>query len=192
LSFKIIAEKLNGIKIIEYDKYSDNRGYFMETFRQDVFNEFRLPFRFIQDNISKSRKNVIRGLHFQWDPPMGKLVSVLKGKAFLVGVDIRKNSPSLGNWHGIELKADSNQSIYYPPGFAFGFCALGENTLVQYKCTAIFNPKTTSEILWNDEELGIKWPVKKPIISEKDNSAQSFTKWINSPESENFKHHKRQ
>jgi len=160
----------------------------MEAFRQDQFKAMGLPDFFVQMNHSGSAKNVLRGLHFQWDPPMGKLMRVPRGKAFLVAVDIRKGSPSLGKWVGIEASDENGYQIWAPAGFARGFCVLSDYAEVQYLCTGIYNNKAESGIRWNDPEIGIKWPLKNPILSQKDRSAQTLAEWLKRPESDNFRY----
>lgn len=158
--------------------FEDERGFFMEVYRKDKFKEFGINAEFVQDNHSRSAKNVLRGLHFQWEPPMGKLMRVTLGAAFLVAVDIRKNSPTLGKWFGIEVSAENKKQVYAPAGFARGFCVLSDVAEIQYKCTGIYNKNAESGILWNDPEIGIKWPVATPILSDKDAKAQTLTEWL--------------
>jgi len=177
---------IEGILIFTPVVYADERGFFMETYRKDVFNEFGLNAEFVQDNHSKSVKSVLRGLHFQWEPPMGKLMRVTKGRAYLVAVDIRKKSKTLGKWFGIDVDENNKKMIWAPAGFARGFCALSNIAEIQYKCTGIYNKNYESGILWNDPELGIKWPVKEPIISEKDRNAQTLSQWLSCKESNYF------
>ena len=160
----------------------------MEAFRADQFGALGLPGNFVQDNQSRSRRGVIRGLHFQWDPPMGKLMRVTAGSAFLVAVDIRKDSPSLGKWVGIEASEENRRQVWAPAGFARGFCALSEWADVQYKCTGVYNPRCESAIVWNDPRLGVEWPVEEPLLSAKDRGAQTLAQWLSTPESEHFKY----
>ncbi len=164
----------------------DDRGFFMETYRADNFREFGLPTEWAQDNHSRSSKSVLRGLHFQWDPPMGKLMRVTRGAAFLVAVDIRKNSPTLGEWFGLEVTADNKKQVYAPYGFARGFCALSDECEVQYKCTGLYNSMGESGIFYNDAEIGIDWPLKEVVVSAKDAKAQSLRDWLASPPSDNI------
>jgi len=188
MKLTIESEFLNGLKVIVPEVFEDERGFFMETFRADQFGELGLPENFVQDNHSKSSRNVLRGLHFQWEPAMGKLMRVTLGSAFLVAVDIRKNSPSIGQWFGIEISAQNKKMIWAPAGFARGFAVLSEFAEIQYKCTGIYNNKAESGILWNDPEIGIQWPIQDPILSNKDKMAQSLNSWLNKPESEFFKY----
>jgi dTDP-4-dehydrorhamnose 3,5-epimerase len=140
----------------------------------------------MQDNQSSSQKGVIRGLHFQWDAPMGKLMRVTLGAAFLVAVDIRKGSPTLGKWVGLEVSSENMKQVWAPAGFARGFCALTEKAEVQYKCTAIYNSKAESAIRWDDPDIGIEWPLKDVLLSQKDREARTLTEWLTSPNSEHF------
>jgi len=160
----------------------------METFRADQFNALGLPSDFPQDNHSRSKKGVVRGLHFQWDPPMGKLMRVTYGTAFLIAVDIRKGSPTLGQWFGLEVLAEERKQVWAPAGFARGFCALSDLVEIQYKCTAIYNSKGESGIRWNDPRIGIKWPVSDCILSEKDQNSQTLSQWLASVNSEHLKY----
>jgi dTDP-4-dehydrorhamnose 3,5-epimerase len=166
--------------------FQDDRGFFVEEFRADLFKEFGLPDTFVQENHSGSVKDVLRGLHFQWDPPMGKLMRVISGTAFLVAVDIRKNSPTLGQWFGMKISAEERKQLWAPAGFARGFCVLSEYAEIQYLCTGIYNNKGESCVRWNDPEIGIEWPVTDPILSDKDKNAQTLREWLSTKESDNF------
>lgn len=177
---------LRGLYVITPEILEDNRGFFMELFRKDRFAEHGIDLTFVQQNLSFSKKNVIRALHFQWDPPLGKLVRVTEGRVFAVGVDIRKKSPTLGKWFGVELSHDNKKSLYAPPGFAFGFCVLDDFAEVQYLYTALRNANAESSFMWNDPDVGVQWPVSNPILSEKDASAQTFKEWLIRPESDSF------
>jgi dTDP-4-dehydrorhamnose 3,5-epimerase len=188
MDIKIEARHLNDVVVLVPDVFQDSRGFFMETFREDVFKSLGLPTHFVQDNHSRSVKGVVRGLHFQWEPPMGKLMRVPFGTAFLVAVDIRKGSPTLGKWVGVEASAENRRQIWAPAGFARGFCVLSDVAEIQYKCTGIYNNKGESGILWNDPEIGVKWPVSDPVLSDKDRNAQTLAQWLTRPESTNFKY----
>jgi dTDP-4-dehydrorhamnose 3,5-epimerase len=187
MKLSLVSEHLNGLKVIVPEIFEDDRGFFMETYRQDQFKKVGIDEYFIQDNHSKSVKNVVRGLHFQWEPPMGKLMRVTAGSAFLIAVDIRKGSPTLGNWYGLEVSSENRYMVWAPAGFARGFAVLSSSAEIQYKCTGIYNNKAESGILWNDPEIGIEWPVNEPILSGKDAKAQTLSEWLNGPESDNFK-----
>jgi dTDP-4-dehydrorhamnose 3,5-epimerase len=183
---KIEGRFLGDVVIVVPDIFQDSRGFFMETFREDQFKALGLPSHFAQDNHSRSVKGVLRGLHFQWDPPMGKLMRVTMGSAFLVAVDIRKGSPSLGKWVGVEASAENRRQVWAPAGFARGFCVLSDIAEIQYKCTGIYNNKGESGIRWDDPEIGIEWPIKDVLLSEKDRNAQTLAQWLSWPEAANF------
>ena len=165
----IIKTKFKGLIVYEKDTYKDKRGYFRELFLQKHFNE-RFPF----DVMSYSKKNVLRGLHIQIKNSQGKYVSVLKGRIFDVAVDLRKNSKTYGKYFSCILSEINAKSIYIPPGFAHGFCALDKENYIIYSCTKYRSANSEVGIKYNDEDLKINWPVKKPIISKKDNSNYSF------------------
>jgi dTDP-4-dehydrorhamnose 3,5-epimerase len=188
MQIKIESEHLNGLVVLVPEVFEDERGFFMEAFRVDQFKELGLPHEFVQDNHSRSQKGVLRGLHFQWEPPMGKLMRVTYGSAYLVAVDIRKGSPTLGKWFGIEVSAKNKKQVWAPAGFARGFYTLSDFAELQYKCTGTYNNKGESGILWNDPELGIEWPVKELTLSDKDKKAQTFAQWLERPESNFFKY----
>ncbi|MGD0181909.1 MAG: dTDP-4-dehydrorhamnose 3,5-epimerase [Terriglobales bacterium] len=188
MEIKIESRHLQDVVVLVPDIFQDSRGFFMETFREDQFKAHGLPYHFVQDNHSRSAKGVVRGLHFQWEPPMGKLMRVTQGSAFLVAVDIRKGSPTLGKWAGIEASAENRREVWAPAGFARGFCVLSDFAEIQYKCTGAYNNKAESGILWNDPAVGIQWPVTNAELSEKDKKAQTLAQWLDSPASENFKY----
>ena len=188
MPLRIESTHLNGLAVIVPEVFEDQRGFFMETYRADQFRALGLPTDFLQDNHSRSARNVLRGLHFQYDPAMGKLMRVTLGTAYLMAADIRKGSPTLGQWYGIEVSAESKLQVWAPAGFARGFCVLSEHAEIQYKCTAIYNPRAESGILWSDPALGIEWPVKEPILSAKDAKAQTLAQWLESPASEHFRY----
>lgn len=187
MPFKIEKAPIEGVVLVRPEVFEDERGFFMEVFRKDHFEEFGLPGDFVQLNHSASVKNVVRGLHFQWEPPMSKLMRVTSGRAFLVVVDIRKSSPSLGKWFGIEASAENKLQLWAPAGFARGFCVVSDCAEIQYLCTGTYNPKGESGILWNDPAIGIDWPVTEPILSDKDRTAQTLAQWLERPESNYFK-----
>ena len=188
MELQIESKQLRDIVVLVPQVFEDARGFFMETFRADKFEALGLPSEFVQDNHSRSKKGVLRGLHFQWDAPMGKLMRVTYGNAFLVAVDIRKGSPTLGQWFGLEISAENKKQVWAPAGFARGFCVLSEFAEIQYKCTAIYNPKGESGIRWDDPAIGIQWPVLDYALSEKDRNTQSLAQWLDSPDSEHFKY----
>lgn len=187
MEIRVESRCLGDVIVLVPDVFQDTRGFFMETFRQDQFKALGLPYEFVQDNHSRSVKGVVRGLHFQWDPPMGKLMRVPLGTAFLVAVDIRKGSPTLGKWIGVEASAENRYQVWAPAGFARGFCVLSEVAEIQYKCTGLYNSKAESGIRWDDPQIGVKWPVSDPSLSEKDRKAQSLDQWLARPESDRFR-----
>ncbi|CAB5115657.1 dTDP-4-dehydrorhamnose 3,5-epimerase (EC [Olavius algarvensis associated proteobacterium Delta 3] len=179
---------IDSVKIVIPEVFQDDRGFFMEVYREDQFSELGLPSKFVQFNHSGSVQNTLRGLHFQWDPPMGKFMRVTRGTAFLVAVDIRKGSPTLGKWVGIEASEENRLSVWAPAGFARGFCVVSEYAEIQYLTTGTYNSNCESGILWNDEAVGIEWPVKDPVLSEKDKVAQTLSQWHETEESEHFQY----
>ena len=186
MQVKIESRYLDDVVVVVPEIFQDGRGFFSETFRADQFKALGLPTEFVQDNHSRSSKGVVRGLHFQWEPPMGKLMRVTAGAAFLVAVDIRQASPTLGKWVGIEASAENRRCVWAPAGFARGFCALSDNTEIQYKCTGIYNNKGEAAVRWNDPDIGIKWPLSDVLVSEKDRNAQTLSQWLASPDSQHF------
>jgi dTDP-4-dehydrorhamnose 3,5-epimerase len=174
------------VVLLEHEAFEDERGYFMEVYQREQFRELGLPELFVQLNESRSARNVIRGLHFQWEPPMGKLMRVAEGAAFLVAVDIRHDSPTLGQWVAETISAEDKRQIWAPAGFARGLCALSDNTRVQYLCTGTYNGGAESGILWNDPEIGVFWPLSNPLVSAKDRGAQTLRQWLARTEAKNF------
>src|SRR6266513_972008 len=172
MGFLLQSRHLEDIAVIVPKAHRDERGFFMEVYRADQFKELGLPTNFVQDNHSCSRKGVVRGLHFQWEPPMGKLMRVTAGNAFLVAVDLRKGSPTFGKWYGREVSTDNRLMIYAPPSFARGFAVLSDYAEIQYICSGIYSNKGEGGIRWNDPAIGVEWPVTKPILSAKDETAQ--------------------
>ena len=189
MELKIEATGIRDLVVITPDIFVDNRGFFVESYRKDKFQAAGITAEFVQDNHSKSSKGVIRGLHFQWEPPMGKLMRVTQGSAFLVAVDIRTGSPTLGKWFGIEASAENRKQVFAPAGFARGFCVLSDTAEIQYKCTGIYtSTKSESGIIWNDPAIGITWPVNQPLVSEKDANAQTLKDWLEQPEASRFQY----
>lgn len=180
---------ISGVFVVSPKVYGDNRGFFMETYRRDLFAESGISDLFVQDNHSFSaQKNTVRGLNFQFKLPMAKIMRVTRGAAFLVAVDLRKNSPTLGQWFGLEVSAENKKQLYAPAGFARGFQTLTNDVEVQYKCSEYHNDEGEGAILWNDLDVNIDWPVKEePILSERNRQAQTLKEWLSRPESENFK-----
>ncbi len=168
---KIIDTQLKDVKILRPEVFGDERGFFMETFRDSEFRAKVADYVFVQDNHSKSNQGVLRGLHYQIKHPQGKMVRVISGKVFDVAVDIRKNSPDFGRWTGAVLSAENKDMFWVPPGFAHGFYVMTENAEFVYKCTDYYAPEYEKSILWNDEKIGIEWPLvngKDPVLSLKD------------------------
>ncbi|MDK2917579.1 MAG: dTDP-4-dehydrorhamnose 3,5-epimerase [Candidatus Petromonas sp.] len=175
--FKFIETPIEDLYIIEPTVFGDHRGYFMETYNAKEFKEAGLDMKFVQDNQSKSKKGVLRGLHFQYKYPQGKLVRVIKGEVFDVAVDLRKNSKTYGKWHGVILSEENKRQFYVPEGFAHGFLVLSDEAEFTYKCTDFYHPEDEGGILWNDPDIGIKWPledIEEVILSEKDKKWGSF------------------
>ncbi|KJY79062.1 dTDP-4-dehydrorhamnose 3,5-epimerase [Vibrio nigripulchritudo] len=171
---KVKNTKIEGLILLEPEVHGDKRGFFMESYHEDKYHKAGIREKFVQDNRSKSRKNVLRGLHYQKEKPQGKLVSVLDGKIFDVAVDLRLDSKTFGMWESFILSSSNNYQLYIPPGFAHGFCVLSEQADFIYKCTEFYSPQDECGLVWNDKTLNIKWPVDDPIISEKDALLPSF------------------
>lgn len=184
---EIESTKIRDVYIVTPESHDDARGYVMETFRADIFEETvggSKPLLQLHDVFSQGR-NTVRGLNFQWDPPMGKLVRVVSGEVFLVAVDIRIGSPTFGQWVGIIATGENRKELYAPAGFARGMQTLTDNTLVQYCCTAVHDGAAQEmAILWDDPEIGIDWPIKEPPKHTKD--APTLAEWTKRSESEVF------
>ena len=166
----VIETKLAGALIIEPKVFGDDRGFFVESWNREVFRNAGLDLDFVQDNHSRSAKGVLRGLHFQNPNAQGKLVRVVSGRAWDVAVDLRKSSPSFGQWVGVELTARNHRMFWVPPGFAHGFVSLEDGTDFLYKCTEFYQPANEHSLLWNDPAIGIEWPLEgiEPQLSAKD------------------------
>ncbi|WP_412486426.1 dTDP-4-dehydrorhamnose 3,5-epimerase [Shewanella chilikensis] len=178
---KVIDTKIPDVKIIEPTVFGDERGFFMETWNQKRFEELVTgkPTQFVQDNHSKSRKGILRGLHYQTENTQGKLVRVVYGEVFDVAVDIRKNSPTFGQWVGEYLSADNKRQLWIPEGFAHGFYVTSEEAEFVYKCTNFYHPNSEISIAWDDADIDILWPVNiPPILSEKDKVAISLSESV--------------
>lgn len=165
---KVTLTGLEGLLVIEPQVFKDDRGYFMETFQQNRYREHGINCSFVQDNLSYSVKNTLRGLHYQYPHGQAKLAQVLKGEVFDVAVDIRVGSPTFGRWEGVVLSDTNGRQLYVPEGFAHGFCVLSDEALFLYKCSDIYSAKDEKGLLWSDPGLGIDWPVENPIMSAKD------------------------
>lgn len=174
---KVIDTKIPDVKIIEPTVFGDERGFFMETWQQKKFEELVTgkPTTFVQDNHSKSKKGILRGLHYQTENTQGKLVRVVSGEVFDVAVDIRKDSPTFGQWVGEYLSVENKRQLWIPEGFAHGFYVTSEEAEFVYKCTDYYNPAAEHSIIWNDATLDIKWPLEsEPVVSTKDNLGMEF------------------
>lgn len=173
----------SGLKLVSNKIFGDERGFFTERFRESFFKDAGLPTHFIQENFSRSQVGVLRGLHYQYDKPQGKLITCLSGHILDIAVDIRKDSPTFGKSWSIELTGDKPQWFWIPAGFAHGFCTLGNQTVdILYKVTEYYNPKGENGILWSDPELNIHWPLQNPILSPKDLTLQKFSDYKKSPQ----------
>jgi dTDP-4-dehydrorhamnose 3,5-epimerase len=166
-----IETDLDGLLLIEPDLHGDERGFLIETFRADAWRELGVDAEFVQDNHSRSRRGILRGLHFQTSPGQAKLVRCLQGRIWDVAVDLRRDSPTYCRWEGHELDDASHRQLFLPVGFAHGFCVLSENADVAYRLSSYYDPSTEAQIAWNDPDIGIEWPLSDPILSERDRSA---------------------
>lgn len=174
---KVIDTEIPDVKIIEPVTFGDERGFFMETWQQKKFCELVCERNFVQDNHSKSARNILRGLHYQTQNPQGKLVRVVSGEVFDVAVDMRKSSATFGRWTGIMLSAENKRQLWIPEGFAHGFYVLSESAEFVYKCTDYYNPLSEHSLLSNDDSVGIKWPLidgELPLLSSKDSLGKTF------------------
>ena len=165
---KIIKTALPGALILEPQVFGDARGFFYESYNKAKWQDAGIDAEFIQTNVSRSARGVLRGLHYQWPNPQGKLVSVLEGEVYDVAVDIRRGSPTFGRSVGVMLSADNHRHFWVPEGFAHGFCVLSEFATFTYQCTAQYDAKADAGIRWNDAALGIDWPISDPLLSDKD------------------------
>lgn len=167
----VVETKLPGVLIVEPKVFGDERGFFMEIWREERYEEAGIPGHFVQDNLSFSRRGVLRGLHFQNPDQQGKLVYVLEGEVYDVAVDIRAGSPTFGEWVAVTLSSENKRQFYVPEGFAHGFLVTSSTALFAYKCTARYNAEAEASVLWNDPEIGVEWPVEAPVLSDKDRTA---------------------
>ncbi len=171
----LIKTDIEGVVILEPKVFGDDRGYFMETYNKDDFEKLGLHYDFVQDNQSKSKKGVLRGLHFQKAHPQAKLVRVLEGEVYDVAVDLRKGSPTYGKWTGVLLSGDNKRMFMIPRGFAHGFVVLSDTAVFTYKCDDVYHPEDEGGICWNDPSIGVKWPYEgEPLLSEKDTKHPPF------------------
>ncbi len=167
----VVAAPLAGVLVLQPLVFEDVRGFFMETFQAARYEALGIATTFAQDNLSRSLRGTVRGLHFQQPHPQGKLVQTVRGTVFDVVVDVRRRSPTFRQWFGVELSEENRRQLWIPPGYAHGFCALSDLADVAYKCTTAYVAAANQAILWNDPDIGIAWPVRDPILSPKDLAA---------------------
>lgn len=180
--FNFIKTDIEGVFIIEPTVFGDQRGYFMETYNFNEFKEAGLDMVFVQDNESKSKQGVLRGLHFQTRNSQGKLVRVIEGEVFDVAVDLREGSSTFGKWTGVVLNTENKRQFYIPEGFAHGFYVLSDEAKFVYKCTNFYDPSSEAGILWNDPDIGIDWPIQEGVevlLSEKDKKQMTLREYLN-------------
>ncbi|MBD9435331.1 dTDP-4-dehydrorhamnose 3,5-epimerase [Pseudoxanthomonas sp. PXM03] len=168
---KVVETSLPGCVVVEPAVFGDDRGFFFETWNADRYGQQGLPTKFVQSNVSSSSRGVLRGLHYQWPNPQGKLVSVLEGEVYDVAVDIRHGSPTFGQWAAVVLSAENKRQFWIPEGFAHGFAVLSERAIFSYLCTAQYDKAADAGVRWNDPAIGIDWPVSAPLLSAKDEAA---------------------
>jgi dTDP-4-dehydrorhamnose 3,5-epimerase len=179
---KLIAEPMQGLKVIQLQVHGDARGFFVERFHQQKLADIGITDSFVQDNHSRSAPNILRGLHYQDSPPQGKLVGVTRGRVWDVAVDIRPNSPTYGQYHGVELSDQNGVIFWIPAGFAHGFCVLGDEPAdMLYKCSGLYNAQGEGGISYDDPDFGIAWPIKNALISERDKNLISFADYKKKP-----------
>jgi len=165
---QFIPTKIPDVILVEVTKFGDHRGFFMETYHAEKFSAGGISATFIQDNHASSQKNILRGLHYQLKFPQGKLIRCIQGEILDIAVDIRKSSPTFGQWVGEILSSENARQLYVPPGFAHGYVVRSDNAEVEYKCTELYHSEDDYGILWNDPAIGIDWGIENPILSEKD------------------------
>ena len=168
---KFVETRLPGAVVVEPQVFGDARGFFYESYNEAKYREAGIDRRFVQSNVSRSARGVLRGLYYQWPNPQGKLVSVLEGEVFDVAVDIRRGSPTFGQWAGVMLTAENHRHFWIPEGFAHGFCVLSEHATFAYQCTALYDAGADAGIRWNDAAIGIDWPLDEARLSDKDAKA---------------------
>lgn len=168
---KVVETNLPGCVVIEPAVFGDERGFFFETWNADRYGQLGLPDKFVQSNVSSSARGVLRGLHYQWPNPQGKLVSVLEGEVYDVAVDIRRGSPTFGRWDAVILSAENKRQFWIPEGFAHGFAVLSERAIFSYLCTAQYDKSADANVRWNDADIAIDWPIDAPLLSDKDAAA---------------------
>ena len=168
---KVSATQLSEVKLVEPQVHRDQRGFFLETYHANRYADHHISPHFVQDNLSFSQQGILRGLHFQWPHPQGKLVYVLQGEVFDVAVDVRVGSPTFGQWAGEVLSAQNQRQLWIPEGFAHGFCVLSETALFAYKCTDFYHRDSEMSLRWDDPAININWPLANPQLSDKDAQA---------------------
>jgi dTDP-4-dehydrorhamnose 3,5-epimerase len=184
--FTVQETAIPEVRIVRPRLFGDERGWFAEILAADAFAGLGLPDRFVQVNQSRSVRGVVRGLHLQWDPPQGKLMRVVAGRAFMVAVDVRPGSPTLGRSVTLEASAEEPILFWAPASFARGFAAVSEVAEIEYFCTAPYNPSCETGIRWDDPAMAIAWPVKRPLLSPRDAAAGTLADWLTRPESAAF------
>jgi dTDP-4-dehydrorhamnose 3,5-epimerase len=175
---KVTETRLPGVLILEPKVYRDERGFFVESWNQERYSEIGISRPFVQDNLSLSKRNVLRGLHYQNPAPQAKLVTTVQGAIFDVVVDLRRDSPTFAEWVGVELSSDNMRQLYVPEGFAHGFVVMSETALFSYKCTALYTPAYERSLRWDDPEVGIEWPGEEPMLSQKDAVAPALVETL--------------
>ena len=177
---KVKNTSLEGFLIVEPNCYKDDRGFFLETYQEDIYKAAGITDKFVQDNQSRSIKGVIRGLHFQVNRPQAQIVTIMRGLVFDVGVDLRQNSPTFGRWHGVELSDTGQRQVYMAPGIAHGFCVLSDLADLHYKVSRFYDPDDECGMVWNDSEVNIDWPLITPLIHHRDATYQSLSQLLDS------------
>ena len=177
---KVKSTSLEGFLIVEPNCYKDDRGFFLETYQEDIYKAAGITDKFVQDNQSRSIKGVIRGMHFQVNKPQAQIVTIMRGLVFDVGVDLRQNSPTFGRWHGVELSDVGQRQVYMAPGIAHGFCVLSDLADLHYKVSRFYDPDDECGMVWNDSEVNIDWPLITPLIHQRDATYQSLSQLIDS------------
>ena len=177
---KVKSTSIEGFLVIEPNCFKDERGFFLETYQEDIYKAVGITEKFVQDNQSRSMKGVIRGMHFQVNRPQAQIVTIMRGSVFDVGVDLRQNSPTFGKWHGVELSDSGQRQVYMAPGIAHGFCVLSDLADLHYKVSRFYEPDDECGMVWNDSEVNIDWPSITPLIHQRDATYQSLSQLIDS------------
>jgi dTDP-4-dehydrorhamnose 3,5-epimerase len=170
-----LETRLDGLVLIEPDVHGDDRGFLLETFRDEVWRDLGIDIRPVQENHSRSAQNTLRGLHFQTSPGQAKLVRCMRGRIWDVAVDLRRDSPTFGQWEAHELDDEAHRQFLVPLGFAHGFCVLSEVADVAYKLSSLYDPETEAGIVWDDPDVGVEWPISEPLLSERDKTASRLS-----------------